>query len=100
MCESIAVAFALTLASTGVNAAPVQAAEEAPSITVTGFATVSAKPDIAEVTAGVLTQAATAAQALSENSAIMTKVLKAVTGLGIADRDVQTTNISVMPNAR
>ena len=36
---------------------------EPPSITVTGSATVSALPDTAEVTAGVVTQATTAAQA-------------------------------------
>jgi uncharacterized protein YggE len=73
------------------------AAEEPPSIAVMGSATVSARPDMAEVSAGVVTQSATAAQALAENSAIMTRVLQAVAGLGIPERDVQTTSVSVSP---
>ena len=71
--------------------------EPAPSITVVGSATASAPPDTAEVTAGVVTQAATAAQALTQNSAVMDRVLKAVTALGIAERDVRTSGVSVMP---
>jgi uncharacterized protein YggE len=73
------------------------AAEEPPSITVTGSAAISARPDLAEVTAGVVTQSATAAQALAENSAAMTRVLGAVAGLGIPERDVQTSSVTVSP---
>jgi uncharacterized protein len=71
--------------------------EPAPSITVVGSATASAPPDTAEVTAGVVTQAATAAQALTQNSAVMDRVLRAVTGLGIAERDVRTSGVNVTP---
>src|SRR6266446_1340126 len=60
---------------------------------------VSAAPeaDTAEVNAGVVTQAATASQAMSQNSAAMEQVLKALTALGIADRDIHTTNVSIVP---
>ena len=71
--------------------------EPAPSITVVGFATASAPPDTVEVTAGAVTQAATAAQALSQNSAVMDRVLKAVVALGIAERDVRTSGVSIVP---
>jgi uncharacterized protein YggE len=71
--------------------------EPAPSITVVGSGTAAAPPDTAEVTAGVVTQAATAAQALTQNSAAMDRVLKALTGLGIAERDIRTSGVSVMP---
>src|SRR6185369_9240210 len=71
--------------------------EPAPSITVVGSGTAAAPPDTAEVTAGVVTQAATAAQALTQNSVAMAQVLKALTGLGIAERDVRTSAVSVMP---
>jgi uncharacterized protein YggE len=71
-----------------------------PSVTVVGTGTVSVRPDTAEVSAGVVTQSATAAQALSENSVRVEKVLKAVTAAGIAERDVQTTNVSVVPLRR
>ena len=56
--------------------------EPAPSITVVGSGTAAAPPDTAEVTAGVVTQAATAAQALTQNSAAMEPVLKALTASG------------------
>ena len=71
-----------------------------PSITVVGSGTASARPDTAEVSTGVVTQAPTAAQALAANNAAMDKVLKAVAALGIADKDVQTTNVSVTPLRR
>src|SRR5262245_44593260 len=71
-----------------------------PAITVSGSGTASARPDRAEVTAGVVTQSATAAQALAQNSTAMEQVRKAVAALGIADADVQTTDISVVPQRR
>jgi hypothetical protein len=86
------------VAAIALCAAVAFAAEEPqPSITVTGSATASARPDAAEVSAGVITQAPTAAQALAQNTAAMQKVLKAIADLGIADRDVQTMGISVSP---
>ena len=72
-------------------------AEEPRAVTVMGAATAAARPDTAEVTAGVVAQAPTAAQALANNSAAMEQVLRTVAGLGIADRDVQTTGIAVTP---
>lgn len=68
-----------------------------PSVTVIGSATLSARPDTAEVMAGVVTQAATAVQALAQNNTAMERVLKALAALGIADKDVQTSGLSVMP---
>ena len=71
-----------------------------PSVLVTGSGTVSARPDTAEVTTGVITQATTAARALTQNSAVMEKVLKAVVALGIAEKDIQTTSVNVVPQRR
>ena len=79
-------------------AASMAAGEEpAPSITVIGSGAASGPSDTAEVNAGVVTQAATASQAMSQNSAAMEQVLKALTALGIADRDIHTTNVSIVP---
>jgi uncharacterized protein YggE len=72
----------------------------APAVSVTGAGTVSARPDVAEVATGVITQAPTAGKALAQNSAVMEKVLKAVSALGIADKDVQTSSINVVPQRR
>jgi uncharacterized protein YggE len=74
-----------------------RAEEPAPSITVMGSGSASGRPDTAEVTAGVITQGPSAAQALSQNSVAVERVLKVVTGLGIPDRDVQTVGISLSP---
>lgn len=70
------------------------------TVTVAGTGTVSATPDQAEITTGVVTQAPTAAQALTVNSQAMDRLLRALGSLGIASRDIQTTNISVSPQRR
>ena len=70
------------------------------TVTVAGTGTVSAAPDMAEITSGVVTQAPTAAQALAANSQAMERLLQALGTLGIATRDIQTTNISVSPLRR
>ena len=91
----ILVALALTLA------APTARADEVlRTISVTGFGEVAATPDIAHVTVGVRTVAETARAALSENSTTIAAVLDALRGSGIADRDMQTNNVSLHPRWR
>lgn len=70
------------------------------TVTVSGVGVVSAAPDMAEITTGVVTQAPAAAQALAANSQAMERLLQALGGLGIAARDIQTTNVSVTPLRR
>ena len=57
-------------------------------------------PDLAVVQAGVVTQAATAGEAMQQNSARMAAVLAALRKAGIADRDIQTSSISLNPQYR
>lgn len=57
-------------------------------------------PDIATIRAGVVTQAPTAAAALSANAAQMARVLAAVKAAGVAARDVQTATIALNPQYR
>ncbi len=83
------------LAGLGPTGAAAQ--EPAPSVTVTGSATVSARPDTATVSAGVVTHAARAAVALADNGAAMRRILKVIADLGIADRDVRTEAVRVVP---
>jgi hypothetical protein len=73
------------------NAAPER------TFTVSGHGEARAAPDIAMVSAGVRTQAATAKAALQANTAAMSGVFKSMKALGIADRDMQTSNFSVSP---
>jgi uncharacterized protein len=71
-----------------------------PAISVTGSGTASGRPDTAEITTGVITQAPTAGKALAQNNAVTEKVLKATRALGIAEKDVQTSSINVVPQRR
>lgn len=57
-------------------------------------------PDIAIVSAGVVTRAATARAALEQNAARMERVRAALKRAGIGDRDIQTSNISLNPEYR
>ena len=64
---------------------------------MTGHGEMRATPDMAQVTAGVTTSAPTAASALAANTARMSVVFAAIKKLGVADKDIQTTNFSVSP---
>jgi uncharacterized protein YggE len=67
------------------------------TITVTGQGEARAAPDLARLSAGVRTQAGEARQALAANTQAMNKVFAAMRQLGIADKDMQTSNFSVRP---
>ena len=67
-------------------------------VSATGEAT--RVPDIAIVNAGVVTRAASARAALEQNAARMERVRNALRRAGIADRDIQTSNISLNPEYR
>jgi uncharacterized protein YggE len=54
-------------------------------------------PDVATISAGVVTQAADANAAMRQNAEQMAKVVAAIKGAGIAERDVQTSGISISP---
>ena len=54
-------------------------------------------PDLAVFSAGVTTQAKTASAALSQNADQMNAVIAALKASGIAERDIQTSNLSVNP---
>lgn len=58
---------------------------------------VTAAPDMGVISLGVLTDGSTAAAAMSENSTRMNALMAALRRAGIAERDVQTSNISVNP---
>ena len=54
-------------------------------------------PDVASISTGVVTQAADANAAMRANAAQMDKVMKAIRAAGIAERDIQTSGISLNP---
>ena len=64
-------------------------------ISVAGSGQVAVVPDAAQITFGVDTQAANAADALAANAAAMQKVLAALEAAGVAKKDIQTQQVSV-----
>src|SRR5882724_12021135 len=92
MKPSLALAVTLTLL-----AAPALAQTPPPAISVTGEATVSVAPDQAQVDGGVTSDAKTAREASDANNAAMGKVLLALKGSGIEEKDYQTSRLSLQP---
>jgi uncharacterized protein YggE len=67
------------------------------TVTVTGNGTVDATPDRASFDFGVTTKGATAAAALSGNSARARAIVAALKKAGVTDSDIQTTQVSLWP---
>lgn len=57
-------------------------------------------PDVALISAGVMTRAPTATQALQQNAQRMERVIAALRRAGIAERDIQTSSINLNPDYR
>ncbi len=78
-------------------AAPASAAdaESTRDIVVRGTGSVSAAPDRIQFQAGAMTVEATAARALSENSAVVRRLRDVLSEFGVADRNVQTRQLTV-----
>lgn len=66
-------------------------------ITLSATGQVRAAPDMATVSAGVVTQAATAAEALRANNRQMNGVFDALSRAGIEAEDIQTSNLNINP---
>lgn len=66
-------------------------------LTVNADGSSEARPDMAIVNLGVTTEGQTAAAALAENARRMTALTAALRRAGIAERDIQTSNVSVYP---
>ena len=91
----ITAAIALTACTLPQASAENEAARR--TITVTGQGEAAAAPDMAVLSIGVRTDGATAAAALRENSAAMNETIAKLKDLGVADRDIQTSGLSINP---
>ena len=97
MFKTLIAAGALTLAAASLS--PVLADDSKPvrTISLTGHGEVRMAPDLAIVTIGVMSSAATAREALDANTKAMQAVMAALTGAAIEARDIQTSNFMVSP---
>ena len=78
-------------------AAPLPAHAADKLVTVTGEATVAVAPDTAMIRVGVTSQGKTAREASDANAKEMTAVLAAIKSSGVADKDIQTSRLSLQP---
>ncbi len=72
-------------------------APEQRTISVSGSASTFATPDTASISLGVFTQGATAKEASDNNAASMNAVISALKSLGLQDKDIRTSYLSVQP---
>lgn len=95
----MAMVAAMGVAATAYSAASAQTpvVPGPTTLTVTAEGKVTRAPDLAEVSGGVVTMAPTAAAAMRENAERMTAVVAAVRKAGVADRDIQTTGLTLAP---
>jgi uncharacterized protein YggE len=93
-----AAVLALMLATTALVAAPALADDaqfRATTLNLSADGEVRVAPDMATITLGVSTQALTAQAAMAANASQMTAVTAALRRQGLADRDIQTSNINL-----
>ena len=86
-----------TLAAGLALATPALAQDAPRQITVMGSSQADAVPDRATITAGVETQAPTAAGALAANSETMAAVFAALEAAAVEKRDMQTSQLNLSP---
>src|SRR5580700_5614384 len=97
---SLATILAAAVAAGTLLAAPARAQTAPPAmISVTGEATISVPPDLAQIDGGVISEAKTAREASEANNAAMGKVLLALKGAGIDEKDFQTSRLSLQPQS-
>ena len=88
----------ISVGSSPLAAADVQIIAQNPVIELSVSEQVDSRPDTATFSTGVQTKARTATQALRENSRRARIIIEKLKGLGIAERDIQTTGISLNAN--
>jgi len=76
---------------------PPPASAGATLLALTAEGRVTRAPDVATFSAGVVSQGKTASEALAANATDMTRVIAALKRAGVADKDIQTSNLSLSP---
>jgi len=95
---TLALGSTLAIAHAQAQQVPVPAIEAGHTLlTVNAQGTTTRTPDMATYSAGVTTQGTTATEAMAANSTQMTQVVTALKRAGIADKDIQTSNLSLNP---
>jgi uncharacterized protein YggE len=97
--QALAIAALLATAAL-IMAGPGMAADDSKTerfVSVSATGSVVAVPDTAYITAGVLTEADTARDALTRNNGATAKLIDGLKAAGIAPKDIQTSQLNVSP---
>jgi uncharacterized protein len=97
MLRTLAAVSILFLAAGLMTAARADDTSVLKTLNVSGHGEARQRPDIALISAGVVSHAATADAALAANTAAMKSVMAVLKEAGIEDKDIQTSNFSVQP---
>lgn len=89
-----------TAAALAQTPAPPAATSDGTLLSVSASGEANRVPDVATLSAGVVTQAADANEALRANAAQMNRLMEAVRQAGIAERDIRTSDLGVSPQYR
>jgi uncharacterized protein YggE len=89
--------IAIWLYTSGALLADEKSLFDQPHITVIGAGEVNARPEMATITVGVITEAESAAEALETNTERMKKLFDDLRQSGIDEKDMQTANFNVSP---
>ena len=100
MFRSLMVAATLAAATPAVAQTAPEAAVTGTRLDVVATGEVNRVPDIVRISAGVVTQAPSATEAIRQNAARMDAVRNALRRAGIADRDIQTSTLNLQPDYR
>ena len=75
----------------------IHAVADRPALNLSAYGEVKTAPDMATINFGVMTEAATAAEAMRMNAERMNRVMDALTRAGIETRDIQTSGLNLSP---
>ena len=90
----------MTAAAQSASTTPAAIPADATLLSVSAQAEARRAPDVATVSAGVVTQAVDGNTAMRQNAEQMARVMAAIQAAGIAERDIQTSGISLNPQYR
>jgi uncharacterized protein YggE len=95
-----AVLLGLNAAAVVAQPVPMPSPMQGTRLDIVAEGEVSRRPDVVTIGAGVVTQAATAGEAMAENARRMTATIAALRKAGVAERDIRTASISLNPQYR
>ncbi len=97
MLKFLAVPFAATVLALTPVVCWAEDVKLARTIAISGHGEIHAAPDVASLSLGVTNNAATAKEAVEANTKAMKALLDQMKAVGIADKDIQTSNFIVSP---